>query len=554
MKFSVLFAGALALVMYEATGQPVSFTSSSLPIVVINTGGKAIPDEPKIVVDMGIIYNGPGKLNNLVDPFNHYNGKIGIERRGSSSQMFPKTQYSIELRTAAGADLSQSLLGLPAEEDWILFAPYNDKTLMRDVLAYKLARDMDQYASRARFCEVVIDYDYKGVYVLLEKIKRDPFRVDIADLDPDENAGDQLTGGYILKLDKTSGGSGSSGFTSLVPPPGRAGSQTIYFQYEYPAGDEITAEQRKYISDFMNAFESSMGAPDWFDPSTGYRKYINVPSFIDFFLMNELTKNPDGYRLSTFMYKEKDSEGGKLHMGPVWDFNLGFGNVNYCTNWHPSGFAKDFNSICPGDNWLVPFWWNFMWNDPGFRGPLYTRWTALRSGPLQTVKVHNYIDSVAQVLATAGAQQRNFQRWPVLGKYIWPNPPAFSQLFTYEDEVNWLKNWVTNRFAWLDQALAYVVSGVGDQPAYDGILGVRAFPNPFHETINFEYSLSQPGSVGIEIYDVLGRIIGHTSDVHHGPGVYSTSISSAESPEGIYFYRVTLDGKVTGRGRITRSK
>jgi hypothetical protein len=553
VKIKLLLGSALVLVLQAAIAQSVTLSSSSLPIVVINTGGQAILDEPKITANMGIIYNGPGLTNNITDPFNHYNGKIGIERRGSSSQMFPKTQYSIELRTAAGADVNQSLLGLPPEEDWILFAPYNDKTLMRDVLAYKIAREMDQYASRSRFCEVIIDNDYKGVYVLLEKIKRDPYRVDIADLDPDENAGDELTGGYILKIDKTSGGSGSAGFTSLVLPPGRTGNQTIYFQYEYPAGDEITAEQKKYIGDFMHAFEASMRGANWFDPVTGYRRYINVPSFIDFFLMNELTKNPDGYRLSTFMHKEKDSHGGKLHMGPVWDFNLGFGNVNYCTNWQTSGFAKDFNTICPADNWLIPFWWSFMWNDPAFRGPLYTRWTALRSGPLQVSKVFEYIDSVANVLTASGAQQRNFQRWPVLGKYVWPNPPAYSLLTTYDFEVNWLKTWVAERFAWLDQNLAYVVSGTDDQPG-DAVLSVRAFPNPFYETVNFEYSLPRPSSVSIEIYDVLGRTISHTNQVHTNPGVYSSSTDTASLPDGMYIYQVTIDGIAVNRARISKGR
>src|SRR5436190_179784 len=117
---------------------------------------------------MGIIDNGPGVKNNITDPFNNYNGKVGIELRGSSSQTFPKKQFGIELRDNDNKDIEQSLLGLPSEGDWILFAPYNDKSLMRDALAYKMARSMGRYASRTRYCELVLDGEYKGVYVLLE--------------------------------------------------------------------------------------------------------------------------------------------------------------------------------------------------------------------------------------------------------------------------------------------------------------------------------------------------------------------------------------------------
>ena len=133
----------------------IIFTSSNLPIVVINTNGQIIPDDHKITADMGIIYNGEGLRNNLTDPFNNYNGKIGIEIRGSSSQQFPKKQYSVETRDLSGNDISVSLLGFPEESDWILFAPYNDKSLMRDVLVYKIASQMGRYASRSKYCEVV---------------------------------------------------------------------------------------------------------------------------------------------------------------------------------------------------------------------------------------------------------------------------------------------------------------------------------------------------------------------------------------------------------------
>lgn len=350
------------MITIEEVASAQSFSSSNLPIIVINTNGLVIPDEPKIKADMGIIDNGNGVRNNLTDPFNNFNGKIGIELRGSSSQSFPKKQYSIEVQDDLGNGLDASLLGMPAEEDWVLFAPYNDKSLMRDVLAYKLGRDLGRYASRTRFCELVLNGQYMGIYVLMEKVKRDVNRVNIAGLNPTEITGDDLTGGYIIKIDKETG-SGNGGWNSAFPPLGRMGSQQIHFQYDYPSATEIVPEQRIYIQQYIYNFEASLNSSTYNDPVNGYAKYIDVESFIDFFIINEVSKNVDGYRLSTYLFKQKDSDGGKLHMGPMWDFNLGFGNANYCTQGNPEGWVTNFNSICGQDYWLIPFWWSKLYTD-----------------------------------------------------------------------------------------------------------------------------------------------------------------------------------------------
>jgi hypothetical protein len=260
----------------------VPFTSSNLPIIILNTNGQQILDDPKIKADMAIIDNGPGVINNLTDPPNNYNGKIGIEIRGSSSQMFPKKQYSIELMDENGEELEVPLLGMPTEEDWVLFAPYNDKTLMRDVLAYKLGNDMGNYAPRTRYCEVVLNGTYMGVYVLIEKIKRDKNRVDVNKLDPDEISGNNLTGGYIIKIDKTTGDSGE-GWYSPHSPLNAVRQQRVLFQYEIPKYDEIVVEQKNYIQMYVTQFEDVLKGENFKDPDEGYAKYIDVNSFVDFF-------------------------------------------------------------------------------------------------------------------------------------------------------------------------------------------------------------------------------------------------------------------------------
>ena len=196
MKMLQLFIFLMfSLLTINAQTDSVVFTSSNLPIFVINTNGQTIVNEPKIIVDLGIIYNGEGVRNNITDPFNHYNGKIGIEIRGASSQQYPKKQYGFETWDSSGEEIDVSLLGLPEESDWILYAPYADKSLMRNVLAYSLSNKIGRYASRSRFCELILNGEYMGVFVLFEKIKRDKHRVDISKLTEADTTGDALTGG-----------------------------------------------------------------------------------------------------------------------------------------------------------------------------------------------------------------------------------------------------------------------------------------------------------------------------------------------------------------------
>jgi CotH protein. len=154
---------------------------------------------------MKVIWNGDGQRNNITDPPNHYNGKIGIELRGSSSQSFPKKGYAVETRDSAGENLNVELMGFPAENDWVFNATYNDKSLMRDVLVYDAARKTGRYASRSRYFELVVNGDYKGLYILFEKIKRDKNRVAIKGMEITDTSGVALTGGYIVKIDKLDG-------------------------------------------------------------------------------------------------------------------------------------------------------------------------------------------------------------------------------------------------------------------------------------------------------------------------------------------------------------
>ena len=425
---------------------PVIFTSSNLPIVVINTNGQAIINDPRISCDMGIIDNGSGSINSITDSFNDYDGKISIEYRGSSSLQFPKKQFALETQDSVGNNNNISLLGMPVENDWILSAPYSDKSLMRNFLTYNLGRKMGHYSPRTVFCELVINGDYQGVYILMEKIKRDDDRVDIAKLDTNDLAGDSLTGGYILKIDKFSGDSTDQWLSNF---PGIAGGP-VYIQYHYPKVSALLQQQLDYIKHYVHSFEYALNGSYFTNTSIGYAKYIDVNSFIDFYIANEFSGNIDAYRFSTYIYKDRSTNGGKLVMGPLWDYNLAYGNVNY-------------GSMSGGTNGWVQgkiTWFDRLLQDTTYQNKLKCRWEYLRDRSFHQDSLFTFIDSVALYLDDA--KQRNFQKWPILGTYVWPNYYVGN---TYQDELNFFKTWIGDRLIWIDNNIGgncYEILGCTD--------------------------------------------------------------------------------------------
>ncbi len=425
-----------SLIFSSNPSKPIPFTSSNLPIMLINTNGQAIQDEPKVFGDMRIISNDTS-LNFLNDTTKFYKHNIAIESRGSSSQGFPKKPYGFFTVDANGIDSNTSLLGLPEEHSWILNATYNDKSLMRDVMTYELARRTGRYATRYKYCELFINGSYEGIYILMEKIKRDANRVDISKLMPTDTAGDELTGGYIVKIDKTTGNF-NGGWTDTFPTYPNS-PYKIFFQYDYPELAAMPTQQSNYIKNYIYLFENALAGSQFTHPTLGYRQYADVGSFIDLSIMNEISKNVDGYRLSTYLYKDKVSKGGKLTMGPIWDYNLAWNNADYGNSSATSGWEIDLSAT-------APFWWKRFRQDTGYVNSFYCRWSQLRNSTLSFHDINNFIDSTQAYLKEAAF--RNFQRWPVLGLYVWPNPSPLS--FTMEDENTNLKAWINNRFAWID--------------------------------------------------------------------------------------------------------
>jgi len=516
-----------------------TFTSSNLPLVVITTNGQAIKDDPKIIANLGIIWNGPGKRNALIDPKNNYNGKVGIEWRGSSSQNFPKKSYGFETKTSDLADIDVSLLGMPEENDWILYAPYTDKTMVRDVLTYTLDATLGHWSPRCRYVELFLNGNYEGVYVLMEKIKRNKNRVDIAKLLTTDNSGENLTGGYIIKIDKQTGGGGDGWNSNYYNVANRT-----YYQYDYPKAKEITVAQKSYIQTWVRNMESAV-YQEKFTGTGSYHDYLNDSSFIDFMIINEMAKNVDGYRLSSFLYKGKND---KMNCGPIWDFNLTYGNANYYNGWATTGFQYQANLTqwngMP-DYWQNPFWWNKLLRDPGYVTKLKKRWTTLRKKELSDQRITFVIDSLTNVIAEA--QLRNYQRWPILGNYIWPNYNWAGN--NYLAEVNWMKNWISQRLTWLDQQWPYNFTGIENQIADRTI---RIFPNPFTDRITVQLAASIHGEASAEIISSGGALVRRINAViRNGQAELNFSGTNKLSP-GLYVLKISQNNRTVLTEKIVK--
>lgn len=413
---------------------PITNFTSNLPIVVLHTAGQSISKNSRTTMRAEFFDVHNGRALDGAKP--DYAGLVTLNLRGMTTMNLPKRSYTLHCVDDSDKQIKVSLLGLPAEEDWVLYAPFEDKTLLRDVLAYELTRKMGHYAPQTRYVELFLHKsdvplskrDYAGVYVLIEKIKRSKERVAIAKLEPQHRSEPEITGGYIVKRDH--GDSGDRRFNTDHGGP--------YF-YVYPKGDQITAQQRSWLTRYFKAFESALYGDDFADPETGYAAYLDVDAFIDAHWLIEMGKNVDGFRYSAYLTKDR---GGKIKAGPPWDWNRSFGNANYYGGWQPQGWYS--SNLRPNEI----SWHHRLGDDPNFMRRCAGRWVELRRDVFDPKKINARIDELAAQLEEA--QQRNFERWPILGQHVTCNHFVGG---SYEEEVCWLKNWVERRIAWIDSQI-----------------------------------------------------------------------------------------------------
>ena len=499
-----------------------------IPLVVIETnGGFSIPDEPKIKAHMKIIDHGPGQLNFASDSGNIYDGNTGIEIRGAYSASLPQKPYGFETRNEASENLNVPLLGMPEENDWILLANYNDKSFLRNALAGKIFRSMGHYAPRTRHCEVIVNGSYNGIYVLTEKIKRDKNRVDIARLEETENFGDNVTGGYIFKTDYYSSG---DSWTSNYPPYHKPDG-TVHFVYEYPDPGDITGNQKQYLQDYVNSFEEVLHGSGFNNPMSGYAAYIDVNSFRDYFILSEVTRNVDAYKKSRFLYKDKESKGGKIHSGPAWDFDWAWKDIWDCymfQNTDGSGWAYQVNEC---DVWPTPpVYMTRLLQDEHFANNLKHRYESLRTSILSTENIFSYIDSVSTFLNEA--QKRHYTRWDILGENVGAPEVGYIPT-TFNTEMGKFKDWIETRLSWLDSNMpgdANGPLGLSDQRE----ITLRLFPNPASDLVHIE---SDQRISRIEILQVSGARMLLSQD----KTAFSSGINVSALPPGLYLVQIVLE-------------
>ncbi len=411
IKSNIIFYGiALALAI------PAFAQTYDLPIVFIDTKNKCLDQNvtEKIPATMSVL---DAATNNVADSAKgtHYN--IGIKVRGQSSAKFPKPGYSVEVRDEKGEGLDVSMLGLPPADDWVFHGPYVDKSLMRNALAHWLFRQAGHYSPRTKHFDLYINGVYRGVYVLIEKIKRGKYRVDVSKLKDTDISGDDVTGGYIWAFDKTGTNTGGMGMED-INKEGFSTADGLNVIMHYPKKENLQQQQqaylKKYLEDLENLFKNGKNG-------SGYENYVDMTSALDYVLHEEVTNNSDSYWCSFFLHKPKDSKGGKVTLGPAWDFNLAMSNGGGMGSTSTDGWQIENpqkqgqgGMMMMGGGLKAPNWLIGMWKDSHYQSELKKRWAELRSGVWHTKTMDVYLDSMKAYLTKAA--DRNFKRWPNLGQ------------------------------------------------------------------------------------------------------------------------------------------
>ena len=422
---------------YTAIDQEVADFQSHLPVVVIHTFGQAVPNDDDGVESAMTVVEPSGGTTTVSDPPS-YAGGTTLDLRGYTSAMFfAKAQYKLELHDVAGSDVDADLLGMGLEEDWILYGPGNqDRHLIGNPLMQRLAGAVGLPAVSQKFVEVFLDEsgtgpvrasDYVGIYTLGENIKIDVNRLDMATLGEGDDEEPEITGGYILKLDRVD--DDEHDFETAMGFPDWPESTIVVAR---PKIEDLTNAQISWIESHFDEIEASLFGPQYTDPANGYRAYIDVDSWIDGHILGVLSKDPDLLVLSHYLAKDREE---LLAAGPLWDFDRALNSVD------PRSEDPE-EMFYPGR--VDPFewsWWGRLFSDPAFEAQYRARWTELRAGPLSQSAIFGEIEALAERVAPAYG--REDARWGSNERYG-------SRYGTYQGEIDALKAWLTARLAFLD--------------------------------------------------------------------------------------------------------
>ncbi|MDW5323987.1 CotH kinase family protein [Plantactinospora sp. KLBMP9567] len=440
--------GAPGTAMYVARAVN---TSHDLPVLLLDAYGAGAPGREYL--DTAVMQFSPVNGATSLSAAPSLVSRGGFHLRGQSSAMFPKTPYRLELRDNADDDADLPLLGMPADSDWVLRGPYSDKALIRDAFMHGLGQDMGLHAPRFAFAEVYVNTDaqpvaandYLGVYLIIETIKNSKNRLDLKQLDEDDTTLPKLTGGYIFKFE----------WMAAEEPtlPCQGADATCWHYLEVVDPDPLQPAQAEWLRQHLQQFHDLLRSPGFADPVTGYSSFIDVDSFVDQLIVNELSRGMDAYLRSAYFHKDRD---GKIVAGPLWDFDLTFGVGGYFQNDQIAGWQHQQTRTPSANDWFQR-----LLQDPAFVDRVRARWQQLRQGVLSNAQLQARIDRLTAPLTAAA--QRNFQRWPnlstrMLGPFITPTSP------TWQGQVQFMRDWMFQRAAWLDTTGGWGSGGPTNPP------------------------------------------------------------------------------------------
>lgn len=452
------------------------------PIMVLDTYGAGLPedDEDRNWFDAALLVFEPTDGVASLSDTPTIASRSGVHLRGQSSAMFEKAPYRLEIRGNHDEDADYPLLGMPADADWVLRGPFPDKALIRDPFVYGLGRDMGLLAPRWAFVELyrngdaspLGEDDYMGVYVVVETLKNSKNRIDLKQLEsdkPDDLVEPNVTGAYVVKFEWMV----EIDEEARVLCPGvdaDSPKETCWRDLELVDPLPIAPEQLAWLTTYIETFNDLMHTQTFGDPTTGYASMMDVASFVDQFIIHELTRNMDAYIRSAYFHKDRDT---LLKAGPLWDYDLSFGVGLSSTSMMGSSMAND-----AVDKWQFQIermnmsndWFPRLMSDQGFMDRVVGRWQELRQGLLSDAQIAARIDTLKAPLVNAAV--RNFERWPNLSEAR-IQPPGFDTpaTATWEEQIAFMLDWITRRAAWLDTQLVTGAAPPPPQPEGTGGMG-----------------------------------------------------------------------------------
>lgn len=396
---------------------------TNLPTVVINTkGAQEVTSKEEELSSVVYIVSEEGKKLLATE-------KTGVRGRGNASWNFPKKPYRLKF------DEKQQLLDAPAKaKKWTLINNYGDKTLMRNILAFELSRRFGlAYTPYCHPVDVVLNGEYRGCYQLCDQIEVNKNRVNITEMEPEDVALPELSGGYLIEVDAYASTEASHFYSTLGTPV------TI----KSPDDEDIVNAQTRYITDYFNRMENAVFASNFADPETGYRRYLDLDSFLKHFMVGEMSGNTDTY---WSVYMTKDRESDKFFTGPVWDFDIAFDNDQrtYPIEAHTDYiFASKGSVASEAMRQMVN---RIVKEDDGARQRLLELWSEARNTKgIDETSLLEYVDKTVELLNES--QKLNFLRWNILSERVHENPQASG---SYEGEVAIVKNFIRKRLPQMD--------------------------------------------------------------------------------------------------------